>query len=337
MILTTKSQRENLFELQSYDYKLPGELIAQHPIRPRDASRLLAVSRKDHSFSDLRFIDLPSLLEPGDVVVINNTRVIPARLQSDRGEVLLVRFLEQTNWEVMVKPGKKFRPGQIVRFQNNVSAKVVSQSSIGRILQFEGNLEKLIENNGTMPLPPYIERKSEDSDRLSYQTIYARTPGSIAAPTAGLHFTCGIFNALKKRGVSIARLLLHVGPGTFQPVKSNDITKHHIHPEYYRCRPMAWQEINRARRVIAVGTTTARCLETIASTGQLEGHASLFIYPGHEFRKVEGLITNFHLPKSSLLMLVSAFGGYDLIRKAYQHAIQAKYRFYSYGDAMLIL
>jgi len=323
--------------LQSYDYSLPKELIAQRPVRPRDASRLLVVSRSHQTFSDHRFNNLPSFLKPDDLLVLNNTRVIPARLQSDRGEVLLVRPTENNCWDAMVSPGKKFKPGQFIHFDRNVQAKVLSQSALGRILQFEGNIEQLIEKSGKMPLPPYIEREAEEEDGQTYQTIYARTPGSIAAPTAGLHFTQHLFKALKGKGVSTARLTLHVGPGTFQTVKSADISKHHIHPEYYHCSSRTWDRINDARRVISVGTTTTRCLETIAATKQLKGYTNLFIYPGYEFRIVRGLITNFHLPKSSLLMLVSAFCGHKLIRDVYRHAVEVRYRFYSYGDAMLIL
>jgi S-adenosylmethionine:tRNA ribosyltransferase-isomerase len=338
ILSTNKPEKEELhLDLQSYDYSLPEELIAQHPLRSRDSSRLLLVSRTNRSFADRKFRDLAELLQPGDLLVLNNTKVIPARLASDRGEVLLVRPGEENCWEVMVRPGKKFSPGQMVQFDHGIRAKVVSLTSIGRMLQFEGNVDSLIRSSGEMPLPPYIERESDESDRHSYQTIYARYPGSIAAPTAGLHFTCRTFKALKERGVSIMRLLLHVGPGTFQPVKSGDITKHHIHSEFYRCTRRAWEEISRAKRVIAVGTTTTRCLETIAATDVLEGYTDLFIYPGYQFRIVQGLITNFHLPKSSLLMLVSAFGGYELIRQAYLHAVSRQYRFYSYGDAMLIL
>jgi S-adenosylmethionine:tRNA ribosyltransferase-isomerase len=253
------------------------------------------------------------------------------------GEVLLVSSLGNYCWDAMVRPGKKFKPGKILTFAQNVRARVLSDSQIGRILRFETDVNDFVEQHGEMPLPPYIQRKSEPSDRKSYQTIYANKSGSVAAPTAGLHFSCRIFQKLKENGISIARLTLHVGPGTFQPVKSNDITKHHLHPEYYRCSPGTWNSVRAAKRVIAVGTTTTRCLETIAETNQLEGHTNLFIYPGFSYKIVQGLITNFHLPKSSLLMLVSAFGGYELVRKAYEHAIQQKYRFYSYGDAMLIV
>jgi S-adenosylmethionine:tRNA ribosyltransferase-isomerase len=337
ILSTNKPDKKELhLDLQDYDYSLPEKLIAQHPVRPRDSSRLLFVSRSNQSFEDRKFPDLSKLLQPGDLLVLNNTKVIPARLQSDRGEVLLVRPGEDNCWEVMVRPGKKFSRGQIIQFDHGVRAKVISFITIGRTLQFEGNLELLIQNSGKMPLPPYIARESEEADRHSYQTIYARIPGSIAAPTAGLHFTCRTFKALKERGVSVIRLRLHVGPGTFQPVKSTDITKHQIHSEFYRCTRRAWEEISRAKRVIAVGTTTTRCLETIAATQVLEGYTDLFIYPGYRFRIVEGLLTNFHLPKSSLLMLVSAFGGYELIRQAYLHAVTEQYRFYSYGDAMLI-
>lgn len=323
--------------LESYDYKLPAELIAQRPVSPRDASRLLVVSRKHNSFSDHRFSELPRLLKAGDVLALNNTRVIPARLQSDRGEVLLVRATKNHCWDALVFPGKHFKPGTQIKFDQGVRGEVVSQSEIGRILRLEGNVQQLLQKSGSMPLPPYIERDADNSDRAAYQTIFARVKGSIAAPTAGLHFTRRVFAGLQEKGVGVERITLHVGPGTFRPVKCEDIRRHSIYPEHYRCSHAVWQRISTAERLIAVGTTSTRAVETIAQTGQLEGEADLFVYPGYEFRRVDGLITNFHLPKSSLLMLVCALGGYDLVRRAYQHAIDQRYRFFSYGDAMLIL
>jgi S-adenosylmethionine:tRNA ribosyltransferase-isomerase len=327
----------DLFRLESYDYFLPQDRIAQYPVSPRDHSRLLMISRISAELSDLHFYDLPSLLQPGDLLVLNNTRVLPVRLQSDKGEVLLVKELEDNCWEAMVYPGKHFKPGTAVHFDSGLTAHVVSTSSIGRILRFGGNVNELIERQGKMPLPPYIHRDAEASDRRTYQTIYATKNGSIAAPTAGLHFTRSVFRRLKERGIHVARITLHVGPGTFRPVKSEDITQHEIYPEFYECRKQTWEQIRKAKRVIAVGTTTTRAIETIAATGRLKGSTDLFIYPGYHFHITGGLITNFHLPKSSLLMLVSAFAAYDLMRKAYEHAVKESYRFYSYGDAMLIL
>ena len=326
----------DLNKLESYDYELPPDLIAQRPVTPRDASRLLVVSRSSRSFSDHLFTDLPRFLEQGDVLALNNTKVIPARLQSSHGEVLLVRPAKNGCWDAMVSPGKRFKPGTRIEFGHGIAAHVVSASPIGRLLRIEGDVERLLQQ-GKMPLPPYIERDADASDDVTYQTIFARIKGSIAAPTAGLHFTKRIFDALAKKRVETERLTLHVGPGTFRPVKSSDIRHHTIHPEFYRCSRAAWNRISAAKRVIAVGTTSTRALETMAQTGKLSGEAEIFIHPGFVFRRVNALITNFHLPKSSLLMLVCALGGYDLIRRAYQHAIEQRYRFYSYGDAMLIL
>ena len=328
----------NLHRLESYDYELPADRIAQHPVSPRDASRLLCVDRSSGALRDFQFRELPELLGPDDLLVLNNTRVIPARLQSDRGEVLLVREMQDAPncWDALVHPGKHFKPGVELDFGGE-KAHVLSQSQIGRILRFEGDAWKLLSRQGTVPLPPYIERDADENDRKHYQTIYARTAGSIAAPTAGLHFTRRVFDALRGKGVRTARLTLHVGPGTFRPVKSDDIQQHTLHTEAYMCPAGSWKRIQEAGRVIAVGTTATRALETIAATGELQGFTSLFIYPGYEFRVVRGLITNFHLPKSSLLMLVSAFGGYENVRQSYRHAIENGYRFYSYGDAMVIL
>jgi len=328
---------DRLHALEAYDYVLPENRIAQYPVKPRDHSKLLCVSRTDRSVIDQNFSDLPRLLRKGDLLVINNTKVIPARLQSDRGEVLLVRPTSDHCWDTIVYPGKHFKPGSNIEFPGGVSATVLTHSRAGRILYFEGDVQSLIAKHGRMPLPPYIRRETEESDRHFYQTIYARQPGSVAAPTAGLHFTRRTFAAFKEHGVEIARITLNVGPGTFRPVKTRDITAHQMDTEYYSCKRSIWNRISAASRVIAVGTTTTRVLETIARTGQLEGYTSLFIYPGFEFQRIGGLVTNFHLPKSSLLMLVSAFGGYELIRNAYRHAIKQEYRFYSYGDAMLIL
>jgi S-adenosylmethionine:tRNA ribosyltransferase-isomerase len=326
-----------IHKLESYDYELPVDRIAQHPVSPRDQSRLMFISRAQRSYHDQHFYDLPDLLKRGDLLVINNTRVLPARLQSDRGEILLVRETEDNCWDALVFPGKHFKPGTTVEFEDGATAQVLSQSQIGRILRFRSDVRSLLEKQGKMPLPPYISRDANEEDERTYQTIYARKSGSIAAPTAGFHFTRRIFARLRQSGIEIARITLHVGPGTFRPVKSEDITAHNLYPEYYQCRQSDWEKIYHASRVIAVGTTTTRAVETIAGGGPLKGYSGLFIYPGYEFKRVGGLITNFHLPKSSLLMLVSAFAGYDLTRSAYHHAVENAYRFYSYGDAMLIL
>ena len=230
-----ESHSADPLQLGSYDYELNPDRIAQFPVTPRDASRLLVVLRKTGTFSDHHFRDLPSLLEKGDLLVVNNTKVIPARLQTDRGEVLLVRATEDSCWDAIVYPGKNFKPGAIVQLDDRVQATVLSQSTIGRILRIEGNVEHLLERRGEMPLPPYIERNAKPADKRRYQTIYAKTKGSIAAPTAGLHFTRRTLSALKSRGAQIATLTLHVGPGTFRPVKTQDIRQHHLDPESYRC------------------------------------------------------------------------------------------------------
>ncbi|HSE39398.1 MAG TPA: tRNA preQ1(34) S-adenosylmethionine ribosyltransferase-isomerase QueA [Acidobacteriota bacterium] len=333
----TSQLNNDLFQLQSYDYHLPEDRIAQFPVQPRHNSRLVFLNRTTQEITDSRFLEITKFLQKGDLLVLNNTRVIPARLQSNLGEVLLIRETETNCWDTLVYPGKKFRPGSIVKFQDGMTAQVLSLSTVGRILRFEGPIENLINNHGLMPLPPYIHRAANQKDRKLYQTIYARVPGSVAAPTAGLHFTQKVLAELRKNKIEIAKLTLHVGPGTFRPVKSEDIRHHSLYSEFYWCSKRTWNKIQNARRVIAVGTTTTRALETIASTNELHGSTGLFIYPGFNFQIVRGLITNFHLPKSSLLMLVSAFAGYDAIRKVYEHAIRNDYRFYSYGDAMLIL
>lgn len=327
----------DLFDLRSYDYELPPDRIAQYPLKKRDASRLLKLDRTTGKISDKHFSDLAQLLQKDDLIVLNNTRVIPSRFQSDRGEVLLIHETEKNCWDALVYPGKKFRPGVQVTFENGMKAEVLSLSTIGRILRFQDNVDELLNSHGSLPLPPYITRQPNSLDEKRYQTIYAKIRGSIAAPTAGLHFTRKIMNDLSERGIQTARITLHVGPGTFRPVKSDDIRKHSLYPETYFCSIAVWKKIRNGRRVIAVGTTTTRALESIAATGELQGSTGLFIYPGYKFLITSGLITNFHLPKSSLLMLVSAFGGYKNIRKAYQYAIDEGYRFYSYGDAMLIV
>jgi S-adenosylmethionine:tRNA ribosyltransferase-isomerase len=333
----TTAEPRLLFDLESYNYDLPADRIAQYPLKRRDTSRLLKLDRNNGKISDKHFADLPQLLQKDDLVVFNNTRVIPSRLQSDRGEVLLIHETEKNCWDALVYPGKKFRPGDHVKFENGMKAEVLSLSTVGRILRFQEDVHELLNSHGSLPLPPYISRKPDSSDQKRYQTIYAKIRGSIAAPTAGLHFTRKIMNGLRERGIQTARITLHVGPGTFRPVKSDDIRKHSLYPEQYFCSKATWKKIRNARRVIAVGTTTTRTIESIAATGELQGSTGLFIYPGYKFLITSGLITNFHLPKSSLLMLVSAFGGYKNIRKAYEHAINEGYRFYSYGDAMLIV
>ena len=326
----------DLLSLESYNYELPADRIAQFPVTPRDSSRLLVLSRNSKSFEDSHFRNLPDFLKSGDLLVINETRVIPARVLFERGEILFVREVEKSCWDCMVFPGSHFKPGAIFTI-GNLQAEVLEQSSMGRLIRFHGDVPALLANEGRIPLPPYIDRDPVETDRQRYQTIYARKPGSVAAPTAGMHFTRRVFKELTERHIDICKITLHVGPGTFRPVKNSDVTRHKIDPETYSCSASAWKKIQNASRVIAVGTTTTRALETIAASGEREGFSDLFIYPGYEFKIVQGMITNFHLPKSSLLMLVCAFAGYELIRAAYTHAVENKYRFYSYGDATLIL
>jgi S-adenosylmethionine:tRNA ribosyltransferase-isomerase len=328
--------KSDLLSLESYNYELPADRIAQFPVTPRDASRLLVISRGHKTFEDSHFRNLPIYLKSGDLLVINETRVIPARVLFERGEILFVREVEEFCWDCMVFPGNHFKPGTIFTIAN-MQAEVLKQTAMGRLIRFEGDVPALLAAQGQIPLPPYIHRAPVEKDRQRYQTIYAKNPGSVAAPTAGMHFTRRVFSELKERHIDICKITLHVGPGTFRPVKESDVTQHRIDPEFYSCSPSAWEKIQTASRVVAVGTTTTRALETIAATGEKTGFSNLFIYPGYEFKIVQAMITNFHLPKSSLLMLVCAFAGYDLIKSAYGHALENNYRFYSYGDATLIL
>ncbi len=395
--------------VSDFDYNLPERLIAQEPVERRDRSRLLVVDRASGAFTDSVFAELPEYLKPGDLLVLNNTRVFPARLigrrlrTTPRGdtalggrvEVFLVSRLEALVWETLVKPGRALLPGARVEFaRGKLTAEVIEWREGGRrVVRFDtsGDFDEIIDRIGRTPLPPYIKRDEEDRlDAERYQTVFARERGAVAAPTAGLHFTPELLDALRAGGVEIAEITLHVGYGTFQPVRVERVEDHRVEPEAYSISEQAATSINRAlienRRVIPVGTTTTRALESGVrltsrgaeeqrskgaeeprsreaeeqrSTGEVtsqravssapsllcssahipSGSAAtdLFIYPGFEFKVLEGLITNFHLPCSSLLMLVSAFAGRELIMKAYQHAVAKEYRFYSYGDAMLIL
>lgn len=334
-----------------FDYFLPEELIAQTPVEPRDAARLLCYDRAQDAVRHLHFRDLTELLRPGDLLVRNNTRVLPARMygytpHGGRVEVLLLKRLSLTEWEVLVKPGKKAREGAELIFSEELSLTVRGRTGEGeRIVEFhyDGVFEDLISRLGEMPLPPYIHEKLTDRER--YQTVYSKVDGSAAAPTAGLHFTPGLLDALSEQGVEIADILLHVGLGTFRPVKEEEITAHHMHSEYYEIDAENAEKINRAkregRRVIAVGTTSVRTLESVADENGFvracRGNTEIFIYPGYRFRCVEGLITNFHLPKSTLIMLVSAFLGREKTLELYRLAVEERYRFFSFGDAMFIV
>ncbi|MFZ5816273.1 MAG: tRNA preQ1(34) S-adenosylmethionine ribosyltransferase-isomerase QueA [Bacillota bacterium] len=340
-------------KLTDFDYHLPEELIAQRPVEPRDASRLLVVDRHSGALSHRYFRDLPEYLRPGDALVVNETRVMPARLMGQRAEtggaveVLLLKRLERDRWETLVRPGKKARPGQRLTFGDGLLTGTVVETTPfgGRVIDFayEGLFENLLERLGRMPLPPYIHEQLEDPER--YQTVFAREWGSAAAPTAGLHFTPELLNRIAEMGVSIQKVVLHVGLGTFRPVEVEDPTQHQMHSEFYHVPPETAAALNQVRarggRIIAVGTTSVRTLETAATPEGIlqpgEGWTDIFIYPGYRFRFVDCLITNFHLPKSTLLMLVSALAGRELMLHAYETAVAERYRFFSFGDAMLIL
>jgi S-adenosylmethionine:tRNA ribosyltransferase-isomerase len=355
-----------------FDYYLPEELIAQEPLADRAASRMLRLGRETGRVEDRCFRDLPDLLRIGDLVVFNNTRVFPARLYGHRSgaraqplsaenpasrdflkgrvEVLLTKQLSQepNEWECLVRPGRKIGLGEKLFFGNEeLIAEVVSRGSFGeRRIRFEPapDFFDRVERLGHVPLPPYIAREDRSRDRERYQTVYARERGSVAAPTAGLHFTPEILGKLAERGIETAEVTLHVGLGTFQPVRVEKVEEHRLHRERYKISDSAAGSINRAledgRRVVAIGTTTVRTLEyATRETGRVlagSGEADLFIYPGFEFRVVGAMLTNFHLPQSTLLMLVCAFGGKEQVMAAYRHAVEEKYRFYSYGDCMLV-
>ncbi len=337
-------------KLADFDYDLPEALIAQAPIPERAASRLLHLDGVTGVYRDLLFQGLPSLVAPGDVMVFNDTRVIKARLNGRKAsggriEVLIERVLSANEALAQIRASHAPRAGSTLELDDDVVAKVLERHDAFHHLQFErcDDLFALLDRVGSVPLPPYIGHPPHNEDEVRYQTVYARDPGAVAAPTAGLHFDTAMLSALREHGVTLAWLTLHVGAGTFQPVRKEDLTQHEMHAEWYRLPDETVAAINRSRerggRVVAVGTTTLRALEAAAADGELKpnaGETRLFILPGYRFRMVDCLITNFHLPRSTLLMLVSAFGGMDNIRRAYQHAIERRYRFYSYGDAMLI-
>ncbi|PYP61010.1 MAG: tRNA preQ1(34) S-adenosylmethionine ribosyltransferase-isomerase QueA [Gemmatimonadetes bacterium] len=336
-----------------FDYQLPPSLIAQDPLPDRGASRLLILDRATGAIRHGRFSDIAELIAPEDVLVLNVSRVIPARLHGKRdagapAELLLVRELPDGTWLAMGHPGGKLKPGRTVRFGDDSAVQVVEMLGGGlRRVQFVGPLDApgTLAKYGEVPLPPYIRRAPRPEDRERYQTVYAAHDGSIAAPTAGLHFTPDLLGRLRDKGVAVAEVDLHVGPGTFKPVETDDLARHAMHDEAYRVSDSAAGSINERReaggRVWAVGTTVVRTLETLAGErGRIApgaGETQLFIHPPYSFRAVDRLLTNFHLPRSTLLMLVCAFGGYDNVMRAYGEAVREKYRFYSYGDAMAIV
>jgi len=336
-----------------FTYDLPTELIAQTPAPDRASSRLLVYRRQDASISDRRFSDILSYLEPGDVLVRNTTRVIPARLfgeRTDTGgrmEFLLLRRMDGDCWECLCKPAKRARTGLEYRVNDELSLRVLGETASdgGRCVEllYEGIFEEILDRAGQMPLPPYITQRLSDGER--YQTVYARESGSAAAPTAGLHFTEALLEGIRAKGVYIADLLLHVGLGTFRPVSAENIEDHVMHEEFYELSAKAAACINQARdaggRVIAVGTTSARTLESVANERGMvtpgSGWTGIYITPGYRFKALDALLTNFHLPESTLLMLVSALMGREEALRAYRHAVEERYRFFSFGDAMLIL
>lgn len=342
------------YSIEHYDYELPRELIAQAPLADRSASRLLVLERRTGRVEHRRFRDLPDLLTPGDLVVVNRSRVLPARLLARRpgggsAEILLVRRRGPEHWTAMVRPGRRLRPGVVLDVAPGFQVRIEAAADPGptrlvRLLATDGNPEAAIDRHGHVPLPPYIRRPDRLEDRERYQTVYASVPGSVAAPTAGLHFTEEVLNRLADRGIHRAELVLHVGPGTFRPVEARDVRRHHVDAEAYELPEATAGAVARAasegRRVVAVGTTTTRALEAAAARGPLRarrGETDLVLYPGRRFRVVDTLLTNFHLPRSSLLLLVCAFASREAVLAAYADAVREHYRFYSYGDAMLIL
>lgn len=343
--------------ISEFDYELPEELIAQHPLERRDASRMLVLNRERQSFTESGFADFPKLIRAGDVVVVNNTRVFPARLIGQRDpsggrvEILLVREIETAVWEALVRPAHRLKAGERIRFgESALRAEVIGSTERGmRLLRFESNqpIDALLAELGETPLPPYIQRPdgttTEDSER--YQTVFAQEKGAVAAPTAGLHFTPEVVGKLKSLGASVVEITLHVGYGTFEPVRVDDVEQHQVGSEFYEISEDAAQVINESRgrggRVVAVGTTTTRALESSANVAGIvmaaKQQTKLTITPGYQFQVVDCLLTNFHLPRSSLLLLVSAFAGKELMLGSYRHAVAERFRFYSYGDCMFVI
>jgi S-adenosylmethionine:tRNA ribosyltransferase-isomerase len=333
-----------------FHYDLPEKLIAQTPIEPRDHSRLMVMGGEPFAWAHKHFYDVIDYLQPGDALVVNETKVIPARLLGQKEgtetpvEVLLLKRLSQTEWEALVKPGRRLKPGAICVFgDGRLKCEILGnvEEIGGRTVKFiyDGVFEEILDTLGQMPLPPYIHEKLSDPTR--YQTVYARHEGSAAAPTAGLHFTPELLRRLEQKGVDIVKVLLHVGLGTFRPVKVEDISQHQMHSEYYEITQDAADRINRAKRVICVGTTSVRTLETVATDDGMvhpgKGETAIFITPDKKIKAVDGLITNFHLPESTLLMLISAFIGRENVLNAYEEAVKEEYRFFSFGDACFLL
>ncbi len=338
-------------KLSDFDYDLPQELIAQTPIEKRDTSRLMLLDKNTGDIRHKHFRDIIKELNKGDVLVLNNTKVIPARLiglKEETGaviELLLLKDLGSNSWECLARPAKRLKVGTVVTFSSKLKAEVIAKKEEGIVwvkLLYEGILMEILDELGSMPLPPYIHEKLADKDR--YQTVYAQVLGSAAAPTAGLHFTEDLLRELEEKGIELLFITLHVGLGTFRPVEEENILDHHMHSEYYHMDAEVASKLNLAkkegRKIYAVGTTSVRTLETIMykyhEFRECTGNTDIFIYPGFKFKAIDGLITNFHLPKSTLLMLVSALASRDIILNAYKEAVKEKYRFFSFGDAMFI-
>ena len=344
-MLTSRAMRK-----RDFDYQLPPHLIAQQPLAERRASRLLALDGGANSLEDRQFGDLPTLLRAGDLLVFNDTKVIPARLMGEKEtggkvEVLVERVLDGQRVLAQVRASKSPKPGGRLILEGKLAVSVVARQGDMFELQFpqQSSVLELLDDCGRIPLPPYIERSADTADRQRYQTVFARRPGAVAAPTAGLHFDEPLLDQLRAQGVDVGFVTLHVGAGTFQPVRVDDLSQHHMHAEYVEVSETVCEQIDAARRrggrVIAVGTTSVRSLEAAVCDGRVapyRGETRLFITPGYVFKSIDGLLTNFHLPESTLLMLVCAFGGYAQVMHAYRHAVAEGYRFFSYGDAMLL-
>jgi len=361
---------EDSLNISNFDFDLPEELIARYPLENRSDSRLLVYQAKDKAIQHKQFTDLVDFLEPGDILVRNNTKVLPARLfvsrrhpeqsegpnaldsssaalpQNDKKiEILLIKKQQDQVWDIMAKPGKKLKDGLFYKLENGIEVKVIKDETKFQVdFITEEDFQKAVNDCGSMPIPPYMKRKAEELDKERYQTLFScehESGSSVAAPTAGLHFTPEIDQALKDKGIEILELTLHVGIGTFAPIKTENILEHKMHSEFYEVSEETWQKIQAAkkqgRRIIGVGSTSTRVLESVANTGELSGETDIFIYPGYKFQVIDGMITNFHLPKSSLIVMISALLGEFVIRDIYKEAIQENYRFYSYGDACLFL
>lgn len=337
---------------EEYNYDLPDELIAQSPLKDRSSSRLLILNRKNHKYEDAKFTDIIDHLNSGDALVINDTKVIPARLigfKEDTGakiEILLLKNIEKDVWEALSRPQKRLHKGTVIDFGDGLLkatvTEVLEEGIVHVEFSYEGIFMEVLEKLGTMPLPPYIHKELKDQDR--YQTVYASIDGSAAAPTAGLHFTDEVLKKIEDKGVKIVHITLHIGLGTFRPVEVDDIREHHMHTEHYIVSEESARILNetkaKGKRIVAVGTTSVRTLESVyqkyGTFKACEDDTCIFIYPGYKFGAVDALLTNFHLPKSTLVMLVSAFAGRDFILESYRHAVEEKYRFFSFGDAMFI-